>query len=68
MQLQLARALPQVLTAECDDATSDLIDSSAYRLNPDGTMTVPDSPGFGLALRDDVFRDRYARDAWTVGS
>ena len=65
MQAILARGIPNFLMAEVDTSTSDLFDSSAFKIE-DGRMTVPDTPGCGLALRDDVFEARYRADAWTV--
>ena len=69
MQAVLARGIPNLLMAEVDTSTSDLFDSSGFAIE-DGLMTVPDAPGCGLVLRDDVFeaRYRYREDCWTVAS
>ena len=67
MQAVLARGIPNFLMAEVDTSTSDLFDSSAFAV-ADGLMTVPDVPGCGLVLRDDVFEDRYRADSWTVAA
>jgi L-alanine-DL-glutamate epimerase-like enolase superfamily enzyme len=65
MQLVVGRAVPNFLIAEQDPCTSDLFDAAAFRLL-EGKIHVPDVPGCGLTLREDVFQDRYAKDAWTV--
>jgi D-galactarolactone cycloisomerase len=65
MQAVVGRAVPNLLIAEQDPSTSDLFDTSAY-LFRDGKLRPPDIPGCGITLRDDVFRDKYAKDAWTV--
>jgi L-alanine-DL-glutamate epimerase-like enolase superfamily enzyme len=67
MQLVLARAIPNFAMAEIDFSTSDLFDGSAF-VWQDGAVQVPSTPGFGLTLRSDVFRDRYEDGAWTVSS
>jgi D-galactarolactone cycloisomerase len=65
MQLVLARGIRNFLIAENDISTSDLFDTSAFTFK-DGRMRVPDTPGCGLVLREDVFKKRYAAGAWTV--
>ncbi len=65
MQLALARGVSNVLMAEQHPCSSDLFDASAYEIK-DGKVRVPDTPGLGLALREDIFKDRYRKDAWTV--
>lgn len=65
MQLVLARGIANFLIAENDISTSDVIDTSAFTFK-DGRMRVPDTPGCGLVLREDVFKKRYAAQAWTV--
>jgi D-galactarolactone cycloisomerase len=66
MQLVLARGIPNFLIAEQDTSTSDLFDTSAFVFK-DGKVKVPDTPGCGLVLREDVFRRKYRRSAWVVG-
>jgi L-alanine-DL-glutamate epimerase-like enolase superfamily enzyme len=66
MQLVLARGIPNFLIAEVDPSTSDLFDTSAFTLK-DGRMRVPELPGCGLVLREDVFQRRYRAQAWVVG-
>lgn len=65
MQLPLARAIPNFLIAEIDFSTSDLFDTSAFAWQ-NGRIQVPDTPGCGLTLREDVFQDRYAAQASIV--
>src|SRR5262249_43824631 len=65
MQLTLGRAVPNFLIAEQDPCASDLFDTSAYTFK-DGEVGVPDVPGCGLTLREDVFQAKYAKNAWTV--
>jgi L-alanine-DL-glutamate epimerase-like enolase superfamily enzyme len=67
MQAILARGIPNFLSAEWDTSTSDLFDTSAFSFR-DGLLRVPDTPGCGLVLRDDVFSARYASEAWTVSA
>ncbi|MCI0637933.1 MAG: mandelate racemase/muconate lactonizing enzyme family protein [Gemmataceae bacterium] len=67
MQAVLARGIPNFLIAEQDTATSDLFDASAFTFR-EGRMRVPDVPGCGLVLREDVFKKNYAAQAWTVSS
>jgi L-alanine-DL-glutamate epimerase-like enolase superfamily enzyme len=66
MQLVLARGIPNFLIAEEDRSTSDLFDTSAFVFK-EGKAKVPDLPGCGLMLREDVFKQKYAKDAWSVG-
>jgi L-alanine-DL-glutamate epimerase-like enolase superfamily enzyme len=65
MQLVLARGTPNVLIAEQDTAASDLFDTSAFEFK-EGKIRVPDTPGCGLILREDVFKRSYLPLAWTV--
>jgi L-alanine-DL-glutamate epimerase-like enolase superfamily enzyme len=65
MQLVLARGIPNFLIAEEDISTSDLFDTSAFVFK-EGRMRVPDTPGCGLVLREEVFTRKYAQDAWVV--
>lgn len=66
MQLVLARGIPNFLMAEEDRSTSDLFDSSGFVMK-EGKMSVPDTPGCGLILREEVFRKKYQDAAWSVG-
>jgi L-alanine-DL-glutamate epimerase-like enolase superfamily enzyme len=65
--LQLARGIDCVMTCEIDRTTSDLFDDSNWVLT-NGCMYVPDEPGCGLVLREDVFRRKYLPGAWRVGT
>lgn len=65
MMLVLARGIPNFLMAEQDTSTSDLFDDPAWEFR-DGKIRVPDLPGCGLSLREDVFRSTYAPKAWVV--
>jgi L-alanine-DL-glutamate epimerase-like enolase superfamily enzyme len=65
MQLVLARGIPNFLIAEEDRSTSDLFDTSAFVMK-EGRMSVPDTPGCGLVLREDVFKKKYQETAWVV--
>ena len=65
MQVVLARAIPNFLMAEHDPSTSDLFDTSAFTFQ-EGKLRVPDTPGCGLLLREDVYQSKYAKTAWTV--
>lgn len=64
--LQLARGADGVMTCEVDRMTSDLFDDSEWPLR-NGRMQVPDSPGCGLVLREEVFLRDYLPRAWRVG-
>ena len=65
--LQLARGTGCVMTCEIDPMTSDLFDDSNWVL-ANGCVGVPDRPGCGLVLREEVFRDKYLPAAWRVGT
>ena len=62
MELLLGRALPNFLMAEIDWSRCDLFDSSAFQW-ADGKVTVPDTPGCGLVLNEDLFQSKYAEKA-----
>lgn len=65
--LQLARGVADIATCEVDTLASDLFDDSAWELR-EGRMRVPDVPGCGLVLREDVYREKYLPTAWRVGA
>jgi D-galactarolactone cycloisomerase len=67
MQLQLARGIPNFFVAEQDRSESDLFDTAAFTFK-EGKMRVPDLPGSGLILREEVFDRKYRANAWTVTS
>ena len=66
MQATLARGIPNFEMAEMDRASSELFDTSGYIIK-DGMMSVPDVPGVGLAIREDMFKEKYKAKAWSVG-
>ncbi len=66
MMVVLGRGIPNLLMAEEDTSSSDLFDVSAF-VKKEGLMKVPDTPGCGLVLREDVFESKYRKEAWTVG-
>ena len=66
MKVVLGRGIPNFLMAEQDTSSSDLFDTSAFAMK-EGQMKVPDTPGCGLVLREDVFEAKYRKEAWTVG-
>ncbi|MCY3864722.1 MAG: mandelate racemase [Chloroflexi bacterium] len=51
----LAAAVEGFTFVEWDETTTPGIDASAYRVE-EGQVVLPDAPGFGLALDDEVFR------------
>ncbi len=66
MMVVLGRGIPNFLMAEQDTSSSDLFDTSGF-VKKEGRMKVPDTPGCGLVLREDVFEAKYRKEAWTVG-
>jgi L-alanine-DL-glutamate epimerase-like enolase superfamily enzyme len=65
MSLILGRGIGNFLMAEEDRSNSDLFDTSAFTFK-EGRMQVPNVPGCGLVMREDVFRKKYLPSAWTV--
>lgn len=64
LSLQFGKTIPHFLYGEVATLTSDVIDTSHYGF-ADGTFTVPDLPGLGLDLNEDVYEDRYAgKEDW----
>ena len=55
MQLHVGRAITNFYRAENDPLSSDLLIADGYTIQ-DGTATVPDAPGFGLALNEEDFK------------
>jgi L-alanine-DL-glutamate epimerase-like enolase superfamily enzyme len=55
MQLHTALAVPNFFRAEHDPLTTPTLRADGYRIE-DGQATVPDSPGFGLALDMERFK------------
>ena len=61
----LAAAIQGFAFAEWDEVALPGIDTSAYRID-EGWVTVPDAPGFGLALDDDMFGRAVADGGYVV--
>lgn len=66
MELVLARGIPNFLMAEQDRSSSKLFDTSHFTFK-EGRMRVPDLPGCGLIVREDVFKKKYQEQARVVG-
>jgi L-rhamnonate dehydratase len=56
----LAGAIRGLSGVEWDEATTSGLDTSGYSI-VDGAVLVPDTPGFGLALDEEIFQ-RAVRD------
>lgn len=56
---QFGRGCPRFAMGETDPMTMPGVDASSYRLR-EGVLHVAESPGFGLELDADVFRDGWA--------
>ena len=54
MQVHVGLVVPNFYRAECDPLESDVLISDGYEIN-DGFCTVPDTPGFGLAIDESKF-------------
>ena len=54
--LHVARAIPNFYSAEQDPLTSDALIAEGYKIE-NGRCSVPDSPGFGLQLREKSLAD-----------
>jgi L-alanine-DL-glutamate epimerase-like enolase superfamily enzyme len=54
--LHVARAIPNFYSAEQDPLTSDALIAEGYKIE-NGRCSVPDSPGFGLRLREKSLAD-----------
>lgn len=61
----LAPTLSSFEAVEWDEATVRGLDASAYTIE-DGFVTVPDLPGFGLALDEDIYTRAVRDDGWVV--
>jgi L-alanine-DL-glutamate epimerase-like enolase superfamily enzyme len=64
--LQLGRGIDNFLIAEVDETVSELFNDEEWRLE-NGRIQVPDHPGCGLQVREDVYRKKYLPNAWCVG-
>ena len=63
----LAPAVEHFAFVEWDEVTTPGIDSSHYRIEA-GHVLVPELPGFGLALDEDIFANALAKDGYRVGA
>ena len=66
LSLQFAKTIPHFLYGEVATLTSDVIDVSGYGFTG-GAFTVPDNPGLGLEINQDVYDARYAgNEDWQI--
>ena len=56
----LAGAIKGFTFVEWDEATTSGLDASAYRIQ-EGQVIVPDTPGFGLSLEEEIFQEAVKR-------
>lgn len=61
----LASAVKGFTFVEWDETLTPGIDASAYRVEA-GQVLIPDAPGFGLALEEDVFRAALREGGWEL--
>ncbi len=61
----LAPAVENFAFVEWDELSTPGLDSSAYSVD-DGLVTLPDAPGFGLALDDNIFRRAVKENGFNV--
>lgn len=61
----LAAGIRQFEAVEWDEATVPGLDASAYRI-AEGTVRVPDLPGFGLQIDGDIFARAVAENGFVV--
>ena len=55
LQLHVGRAVSNFFRAEQDPLVSDVLVADGYKIE-EGACSLPDAPGFGLALNEDKFR------------
>jgi len=60
----LAGALRRFTYVEWDEATTPGLDATSYAING-GQVSVPDAPGFGVDLDEEVFQRAVAMDGFT---
>ncbi|RKU38333.1 hypothetical protein C6495_00185, partial [Candidatus Poribacteria bacterium] len=66
LSLQFGKTIPHFLYGEVATLTSDVVDTSGFGFK-DGFFTVPETPGLGLELNEDVYAERYAgKEEWQV--
>lgn len=56
LQVHVGLAVPNFYRAEHDPLTSDMLIAEGYEIK-DGACSVPDAPGFGLALDEGKFQN-----------
>ncbi len=61
----LATAIAGFTFVEWDEVTTPGLDASAYRIE-EGQVVIPEAPGFGLALEEDVFRKAVAEGGFEL--
>jgi L-rhamnonate dehydratase len=61
----LAGALPTFTMVEWDEATTPVLDASAYSVR-DGYVTLPDAPGFGLNLDESAYQRGVQQDGFAI--
>ena len=61
----LAGAVKGFTFVEWDETSTPGIDASAYRVE-EGQVVIPNAPGFGLALEEDVFRAAVKAGGWEL--
>ncbi|MCY4091185.1 MAG: hypothetical protein OXF62_10235 [Caldilineaceae bacterium] len=61
----LAAAVDGFLFVEWDEVTTPGLDGSAYRVE-EGQMLVPDAPGFGLKLDEELFQQAVTANGFVV--
>ena len=59
MGLQISKASKPVIAAEDDRSTCDVIQAEGYRFSS-GAYTLPDEPGMGIQVVEDVYRMKCA--------
>ena len=59
MGLHLAKAIKEVTAAEDDRSTCDVIRAEGYEFRQ-GYYIVSDSPGLGLSINADIYKEKYA--------
>ncbi len=59
--LHLGAAIPNLLACEIDPIVFDVYDTSALKF-ADGIYTLPDLPGYGVGVNEDVYKREYAAE------
>jgi L-alanine-DL-glutamate epimerase-like enolase superfamily enzyme len=59
--LQFGAAIPNFLAAETDPIVFDVYDTSALQF-AEGVYTLPDLPGYGVGVNEDVYKQAYAAE------